>query len=99
MSQQRQITAGFIPHENRVGTALDENSIADHLETFLEAPDNKDRNFVFSAPLGGTHVYCFAPSEVLNRNYWTLITMGMSGTTMNVPSDVEDGSLYQHAEV
>lgn len=99
MSQQRLISPGLIPVESRVCHALDENVLADHLEQYLEAPDNKDRNFVFSAPLGGTHVYCFAPSEVLERNYWTLVTMGMSGTKMEVPEGVEDAHLYQHAEV
>ena len=96
---QRMISPSFIAEEQRIPRALDENAIADHLEMFLEAPDNKDRNFVFSAPFGGTHVYCFAPSEVLERQYWTLVTMGMSGTKMKVPSEIEDGHLYQHAEV
>jgi hypothetical protein len=70
--------------------AVDEDLIADHLEKYFEANDNKRKAIVFSSPLGGIHVYCFAPSEELKRNYWTLVTMGISGTKMNVPQDVDN---------
>lgn len=69
--------------------ALSENVIADHLERYLQAADNKDNNTVYSAIFGGPHVYSFAPSAILGRNYTTLVTMGMSGTRMKVPAEIE----------
>lgn len=95
---QRVIVPDEIVHPTSM-LALDENIMADHLEQFLEAEDNKQRNFVFSSPLSSGHVYCFAPSAILNRNYWTLVTMGMSGTRMNVPSDIDHPERLAHAEV
>lgn len=89
----------IIPREQRSRAALDENIIADHLEKFLLAEDNNDQCKVFSDPFGGCHVYCFPPSQILKRDYWTLVSMGMSGTKMNVPADLADGEDYQYAEV
>lgn len=88
-----------IPREQQTRTALDEDIIADHLEKFLLAEDNDAQCKVFSDPFGGCHVYCFPPSETLKRNYWTLVSMGMSGTKMNVPADLVGAEDYQYAEV
>ncbi len=99
-NQQRVIsTTEIIPPHDRVHSALDEEKISEHLEKYLLAHDNKANTFVYSSTLGGTNVYCFAPSIQLKRNYWTLVTMGMSGTSMKVPEDITDGHLYTHAEV
>ena len=89
----------IIPREQQTRAALDEDAIADHLEKFLIAEDNDAQCKVFSGPLGGCHVYCFPPSQILKRNYWTLVSMGMSGTKMNVPADLVGGEDYQYAEV
>lgn len=97
--QRQYVPNTVIPREDRVDAALDENVIADHLEKYLLRNDNNDRCFVFSAPLGGPHVYCFPPSAELNRPHWTLVTMGMSGTRMGVPVDVADASDYERAEL
>jgi hypothetical protein len=100
MAQQRQIVANdFLPEAERSCVALDEKAIGDHLEKYFMRPDNQSQTFVYSAPLGGPHLYCYAPSVELKRDYWTIVTMGMSGTKMRVPDDIEDGHLYAHAEV
>eukprot|EP01033_Poteriospumella_lacustris_P011462 gene11462-8156_t len=75
------------------------SSIVDHLQKFLLAEDNEAQCQVFPDPLDMCHVFCFPPSQVLKRNYWTLVSMGMSGTKMNVPADVVGGEEYQYAEV
>lgn len=81
--------------------AFDEEAIAKHLEKFLVADDNKGKNFVFHGMVLSSHVYCFAPSESLGRNFWTLVTMGMSGTVMDVPNQVPRAERkdFQRAEV
>eukprot|EP01040_Poterioochromonas_malhamensis_P018658 gene18658-21848_t len=87
-----------IPVEERITNAWNENALRDHLEKFLLAADNHDRTFVYSAPPGQPHLYCFAPSVLLRRNYWTIVTMGMSGTRMNVP-EFPDADDYARAEL
>jgi hypothetical protein len=100
LNPQRVIsTKDTIPIVDRIHQALDEEKLCEHLEKYLLANDNKARTFVYSSTLGGTNVYCFAPSVQLKRDYWTLVTMGMSGTAMKVPTDITDGHLYAHAEV
>jgi hypothetical protein len=99
MSQRIITPREVIPEEERVTTALDEGAIADHIEQYLIGDDNKDNCRVFSAVLGGVHLYCFAPSEILKRNYWTIFTMGLSGTKMNVPEDIEERDEYCYAEL
>uniref|UniRef100_A0A7S3ZBT6 Suppressor of fused-like domain-containing protein n=1 Tax=Lotharella globosa TaxID=91324 RepID=A0A7S3ZBT6_9EUKA len=47
----------------------------------------------------GVHVYVFPPSKILNRNFYTIVTMGMSGTHMKVPNDIEDKKDYSRAEL
>lgn len=97
---QRQIVPNeALPEDIRSRSALDEKALIDHLEAFLIAEDNKERTFVFSSPLGGCHIYCFAPSPSLQRNFWTCVTMGMSGTTMRVPQEIDNAEDYAHAEV
>jgi hypothetical protein len=97
---QRQIVVdSIIPENERKRVALDEIKIGNHLEKFFLAEDNKDRTTVFSCVFGGVHVYCYAPSDLLGRDYWTLVTMGMSGTKMNVPHDLPDRELYARAEL
>ena len=71
-----------------VVSALDENVIADHLETFLMADDNKDKCIVMHAILDGLHLYVFPPSAKLNRNWYTVVTAGVSGVKMNVPTGI-----------
>lgn len=65
--------------------ALDELKIGDHLDKYLQADDNKGSCTVMHAVLGGIHLYVYPPSESLNRNFFTIVTMGVSGTLMNVP--------------
>jgi len=80
--------------------ALDENQIADHLEKYLMANDNASKTIVYSDMFrNGVHIYVFPPSKQLNRNYYTLVTMGMSGTRMKVPPDIENAEHYAHAEL
>jgi hypothetical protein len=90
---------GPLPAEQQTQVALDENAIADHLERFLQAEDNKAACRVFHNMFGGIHLYCFPPSEQLQRNYWTVCTMGVSGTRMKVPDDIEDGDQYARCEL
>lgn len=82
-----------------MASALDENFLADHCERFFQADDNKSRCTVFSAFLGGIHVYVFPPSEMLGRKWYTLVTMGVSGTEMRVPERIPDPELYRHVEL
>jgi hypothetical protein len=100
-SNQRIITVdSTVPESEKSFVALDENALADHLERFLQAEDNKSKTFVFSAVFGGPHLYCFPPSEKLNRPFWTIVTMGMSGTEMKVPRDIgPDWKDYERAEL
>lgn len=88
-----------IPEDQRATSALNEEKLGIHFEKYFLAKDNRQQTFVFSSPTGGIHVYCFAPSKLLCRNYWTLVSMGMSGTKMKVPEDIKDGHLVSHAEV
>ena len=100
-SNQREIRPDPLeqPHQP-IETALDETVLADHLDRYLKAEDNENECTVLTSVIGGgCHVYCFPPSQILNRDFWTLVTMGLSGTTMNVPHDVQRASDYQHAEV
>lgn len=96
---QRVIAPEVIANPTQQSIALDEGIIGDHLDRYLVAEDNQHRCRVFSAMFGGPHVYCFAPSSILNRNYWTLFTMGLSGIRMNVPGGIEDPQLWERAEV
>lgn len=99
-TKQRIITTNdILPKQDRNLVALNEHAIGDHLDPYLLAEDNKTRTFVFSSFMDGPHLYCYAPSKILNRNYWTIVTMGMSGTVMNVPEDIPFAQHYQRAEV
>jgi hypothetical protein len=96
----RSITVDNIfPKAERSFVALDEKALGDHLEKYLQAEDNKSRTFVFSCVFGGPHLYCFPPSETLNRPFWTIVTMGMSGTQMKVPAGIENPKDFERAEV
>ncbi len=102
MSQRQIVVDDPLPEEEIVFCALDENYLGNHCDQFFLAEDNKDKTFVYStmfSPLGGCHVYCYAPSEILGRKHWTLVTMGMSGTKMRVPPDVPEPHLCDRAEV
>jgi hypothetical protein len=66
--------------ENRRAGVIGENVVADHMDKYFLADDNKERCFVFSAIFGGIHLYCYPPSVTLNRNFWTIITSGISST-------------------
>ena len=90
---------GPLPTDEQTQVALDENVIADHYEEHLMADDNEAGCKVFSALLGGIHLYCFPPSQQLGHNFWTVCTMGISGTKMRVPEGVADPELYQHVEL
>lgn len=63
-----------------------ENEIRTHLESFFQAADNENLNFIYSGLGGGPHLYCYAPSKMLGRNYWTIVTMGTSTKQMLSPS-------------
>ena len=89
----------IIPVEERTTTAWNEIAIGDHLDRFLQAEDNAKKTFVFSALFGGCHLYCYAPSKSLRRDYWTIVTMGLSGTKMNVPEGIEGAENYSRCEV
>jgi hypothetical protein len=91
--------AGPLPDAEQTQVALDENVIADHLERFLRAEDNQAGCRVFHSVLGGIHLYCFPPSDQLQRNHWTVCTMGVSGTRMKVPDEIEDGEMYARCEL
>jgi hypothetical protein len=96
----RSITVdNILPKAERSFVALDEKALGDHLEKYLQAEDNKSRTFVFSCVFGGPHLYCFPPSEKLNRPFWTIVTMGMSGTQMKVPAGIENPKDFERAEV
>mmetsp|Transcript_26306 Transcript_26306/g.63393 ORF Transcript_26306/g.63393 Transcript_26306/m.63393 type:complete len:418 (-) Transcript_26306:150-1403(-) len=103
--KQRQIRVAYDTKENvlrrRFQGALDEDQIADHLEKYLQAEDNRDKCTVFQDTFRsvGVHIYVFPPSKMLGRDFYTLVTMGMSGTRMNVPSDIDDAEEYRHAEL
>lgn len=89
----------IVPYSQRVHNALNEDIIADHLDKFLVCDDNEKKCFVYSSMLEGPHVYCYAPSLKLNRDFWTLVSMGLSGTEMIVPEDIENREKFSHAEV
>jgi hypothetical protein len=102
MSQRQIVVDEPLPSEEIVFHALSEQYLGEHLERFFLAEDNREKTFVYSSfvsGISGCHVYCFAPSQILERNYWTLVTMGMSGTKMRVPADVPDAHLCNRAEV
>eukprot|EP01040_Poterioochromonas_malhamensis_P008907 gene8907-9644_t len=88
-----------IPAQERTTIAWNEHALGDHLDKFLLSEDNTQRTFVFSAPFGGPHLYCYAPSLLLRRNYWTIVTMGLSGTKMNVPEGISNPNDYARAEL
>lgn len=92
-------TCNEVPPEERTTVAVDENAIADHLESYLQADDNKDGCTVFSAILGGIHLFVFPPSQILKRNHYTVVSMGISGTKMKVPEDVSDPNLWSRCEL
>ena len=97
---QRTIFTNVVLPPDQVNTvAVDENVIADHLEKYLQAEDNKNSSKVFHSVLGGIHLYCFPPSQILQRNYWTISTMGISGTKMNVPRDISEPSMFERCEL
>lgn len=85
------------PHQSPV--ALDENFLADHIEKYLQADDNKKSATVFSAVLGGIHVYVFPPSKILKRHWYTLVTMGVSGTQMKVPERIDNPEAFERCEL
>ena len=96
---QRLIVPGVLAEDDQTTVAIDEHAIADHLEKYLMAPDNKDGCKVYSALLGGIHLYCFPPSDILKRDYWTVCTMGISGTVMKVPRDIAHPERWQRCEL
>eukprot|EP00163_Fabomonas_tropica_P005973 TRINITY_DN15614_c0_g1_i1.p1 TRINITY_DN15614_c0_g1~~TRINITY_DN15614_c0_g1_i1.p1 ORF type:complete len:121 (+),score=2.65 TRINITY_DN15614_c0_g1_i1:191-553(+) len=68
--------------------AWEESTLGDHLDEYLAADDNEDNISIYSTTLGGVHIYSYPPSQILNRPFWTLVTVGASGTVMPVPDRV-----------
>lgn len=87
------------PRGDQDSYALSERAIVDHLEKFWLASDNQDRTIAYCSPSGGCSVYCYAPSHILGRDFWTCITIGLSGTKMNVPADIPDREHFAYAEL
>lgn len=82
---------------------LDEELLCKHVSSFLIADDNKYSSIVYSSYYGAEiSLYCFAPSKLLNRDYWTIITVGISRRRMYVPDHIlcdEDPEDLQHVEL
>jgi len=62
--------------------ALDEEAIANHLQKYVGPI-----TCVSHALLGGLHVFCMGPVDN-ERQFWTLVTVGLSGHAMPVPTQI-----------
>jgi hypothetical protein len=94
----RQIVPTGTPAARREAVAFDELALGDHLEKYLVAKDNKSKVFVYHGMLGSPHVYVYPPSKELKRAWYTLVTMGASGTVMPVPAGISNPERYQRTE-
>jgi hypothetical protein len=73
-------------------SALDEAAIANHATQYLG-----DSSGVLHALAGGCHIYHYPARS--DRGCQTIMTMGLSGSRMPVPSDVKSGEDHAHAEL
>ncbi len=47
------------------------------LEKHFLSQDNRVTSFVYNSTIGPSF-YCFAPSQELHRNFWTIVSLGIS---------------------
>lgn len=85
--------------ENRTAGVIGGEVVGNHMDKYFLAEDNTDRCFVFSAIFGGIHLYCYPPSVILNRSFWTIVTSGISSTKMRVPDTIDEGEKYDRCEL
>jgi len=91
----------------RDGKAL-ESCITEHLDHFLVAEDNAHAVVLkinpfwpstpeYLVPCPPVHIY--PPSEILGRNFYTLVTVGLSGTFMEPPEEMILEDKWRRAEI
>jgi len=82
--------------------------ISEHLEQFLVADDNAEKVSVYKdcfwpqTPaefVSCPPIYIYPPSNILGRSFYTLVTCGLSGTSMETPPDITSADKWRRAEI